>query len=155
MLARLMAERLHAGQLRKDGEPYIHHCERVAHTVRELGHGARAVGFLHDVLEDTELGLTPLLRIFGHEIAGDVATVTRLPAETYAEYIEKVVGGSDVAVAVKLADIRDNLIGLRSIDVDGALADRYASARERLLGEALDRKVEGEWSDHLPSTQFS
>ena len=141
-----MAERLHAGQLRRDGEPYFRHCERVAAGVLHLGHDARAVGFLHDALEDTLLGYEALLVIFGREIADDVATVTRGFGETYAEYIERVAGGSDVAVAVKLSDIKDNQIGLAEVDVDGALADRYAEARQRLIAEALARQIEGEWS---------
>lgn len=142
-----MAERLHDGQFRRDGEAYFRHCERVAIRVYHLGPGARAVGFLHDVLEDTELGYAPLVWIFGREIADDVASVTRMLDETYAEYVERVAGGSDVAVAVKLADIADNKLGLEKIDVDGALAERYARAHQRLLAEAMARKIEGEWGN--------
>ena len=53
------AEKAHAGQKRRSGEPYITHCLAVGLTLREIGMDATtiAAGFLHDVPEDTEFTL--------------------------------------------------------------------------------------------------
>ncbi|HAC63852.1 MAG TPA: (p)ppGpp synthetase, partial [Cyanothece sp. UBA12306] len=53
------AYQLHEGQLRKSGEPYIAHPIAVAGLLRDLGGDKSmiAAGFLHDVVEDTDVTL--------------------------------------------------------------------------------------------------
>lgn len=140
ILARLMAERLHAGQVRKDGEDYFNHCERVAWNVRRFGNHARAVAFLHDVLEDTDLGVDALQQIFGARLALDVLALTRRPADAYSTYIAQIARGSDTALVVKLADVADNLIGTPK----ESLSNRYRRAEVVLLEEAARRGLMGE-----------
>jgi len=51
-IAMKIAQTAHTGQERKDGSPYINHIKDV---VERLGNdNEKAVGWLHDVLEDTE-----------------------------------------------------------------------------------------------------
>ena len=50
-LARAIAEKAHADQVDKAGEPYIGHPAHVAASVE--GDKAKAVAWLHDVVEDT------------------------------------------------------------------------------------------------------
>jgi len=54
------AFQLHEGQFRATGEPYIVHPIAVADLLRDIGASAAviAAGFLHDVVEDTQV--TPL-----------------------------------------------------------------------------------------------
>ena len=54
--ALVIAERVHAKQLRADGTAYINHPIRVADILIELGRPAEEViaGLLHDTVEDTE-----------------------------------------------------------------------------------------------------
>lgn len=135
ILARLIAERLHAGQRRQDGENYFNHCERVAWGVRRYGNHARAVAFLHDVLEDTDLGADALGKIFGPRLVLDVLALTRRPADAYSTYVEKITNGSDTALVVKLADVTDNLIGTPK----ESLSNRYRRA-EAVLREEVARR---------------
>jgi hypothetical protein len=47
---------------------------------------------------------------FSERVAGAVETVSRRDDESYEAFIERIVGsGDDVAIAVKRADVRDNL----------------------------------------------
>jgi (p)ppGpp synthase/HD superfamily hydrolase len=51
------AFQLHDGQVRASGEPYIIHPVAVADLLRDIGAspGVIAAGFLHDVVEDTDV----------------------------------------------------------------------------------------------------
>ncbi len=73
------AHKLHEGQYRKSGEPYIAHPIAVAGLLRDLGgDGAMiAAGFLHDVVEDTEVTPEEIEARFGVEVRNLVEAVTR------------------------------------------------------------------------------
>ncbi len=74
------AHRLHQGQTRKSGEPYIAHPVAVAGLLRELGGDAVTVaaGFLHDVVEDTDVTLDNLEADFGPNVRCLVEGVTKI-----------------------------------------------------------------------------
>ncbi len=109
-----VAERLHAGQQRRNGDDYITHPLAVARILAELGMppSVVAAGLLHDTVEDTDYTLADITRDFGAEIAGLVDAVTKLDKVTFgeaakAETIRKMVVAmaQDVRVLViKLAD---------------------------------------------------
>jgi (p)ppGpp synthase/HD superfamily hydrolase len=70
-----LAARAHAGQLDKDGFPYILHPLRVMLAVEEGA--ARIVGVLHDTIEDTSLTEDDLRREgFGEEVLAALRLVT-------------------------------------------------------------------------------
>ena len=50
-----VAEKMHRGQLRKSGEPYLIHPMAVAEILADLGMDEETIiaGLLHDVVEDT------------------------------------------------------------------------------------------------------
>ena len=74
------AERVHEGQKRLSGEPYINHPMEAATTLVDLQMDVKSIAaaFLHDVLEDAEVGLEDLEKEFGHEVAELVDGVTKL-----------------------------------------------------------------------------
>jgi (p)ppGpp synthase/HD superfamily hydrolase len=77
-----VAARAHQGQYRKAGDvPYIAHPVAVAMILQEMGCDAAVVaaGLLHDVVEDSDVSLAELRRLFGDEIADIVACVTEPP----------------------------------------------------------------------------
>jgi GTP diphosphokinase / guanosine-3',5'-bis(diphosphate) 3'-diphosphatase len=65
------ANEKHAGVFRKSGEPYIHHLIEVAYILAQLQAGPATItaGFLHDVVEDTDVTLDDIRRLFGDEVA--------------------------------------------------------------------------------------
>jgi len=81
------AAKMHHGQMRKTGEPYITHCVHTARIVCVLvaddPSDSRALNtvlaaILHDVVDDTEATLADVETMFGPEVAAMVAGVTRL-----------------------------------------------------------------------------
>ena len=74
------AERAHAGQTRKSGDPYIQHPLAVAFLLADLGMDPDtiAAGLLHDVVEDSDTSLDMLQQEFGPSVASLVDGVTKL-----------------------------------------------------------------------------
>ncbi len=75
-----VAKDAHADKKRKSGEPYIQHPLSVALLLSEIGMDTDtiAAGLLHDVVEDTDIGLEELEQTFGTQIANLVDGVTKL-----------------------------------------------------------------------------
>jgi len=141
--ARNIAHYSHLAQRDRFDEPVIEHVERVAAAVPDQ---ARAVAFLHDVLEHSgtpveELrlnGLTPM------EHAA-LELLTRSPSESFEVYTLRIAHApgaeGDLARSVKLADLEDHMA--HEEVPFGAPPYRWARrhiavARERLIkrGEA-------------------
>lgn len=133
--AELIARLAHTGQVDRNGEPYILHPEAVAKRLRFLDHPdwVVAVGWLHDVIEDTVVTMENLgalgLKI---EQTNVLDALTRREGEVYAEYIDRVIGAGHTARTVKIVDINHNLHPLRRFDGDGSLRERYKKALGRL-----------------------
>lgn len=114
-------------------EPYVCHPLRVMQAMGDFD--ARIAAVLHDVLEDTALGVADLriLQLEAHVI-GAVLALTRGIGEPYADYIERV-RADPLARRVKLADLSDNVANNLRLpqrpDVVERLA-RYRSAQLRL-----------------------
>ncbi|WP_067485278.1 RelA/SpoT family protein [Actinomadura hibisca] len=114
-----VAERLHRGQFRKSGAPYITHPLAVAMILAGLGMDTTTLvaALLHDTVEDTPYTLDELRADFGDEIAVLVDGVTKLDGGRWgdraeAETFRKIVlaAADDLRVlVVKLADRLHNL----------------------------------------------
>lgn len=115
------AYRLHEGQYRKSGEPYIAHPIAVAGYLRDLG-GDKAMiaaGFLHDVVEDTEVTPEEIEERFGAEVRQLVEAVTKLSKFNFSSKTERqaenfrrmfLAMAKDIRViVVKLADRLHNM----------------------------------------------
>ncbi len=125
-----LAFQLHDGQFRASGEPYIVHPLAVADLLRDIGASPSviAAGFLHDVVEDTDLTPDQLESFFGSEVKGLVEGVTKLGGihftnrtEAQAENLRKMflAMASDIRVVlVKLADRLHNMRTLGSLQSD-------------------------------------
>lgn len=107
--AEQIARKAHEGQIEEaTGEPYTTHLERVVALVE--GDEAKAVAWLHDVLEDTPMTVFDLQEAgVPGPVLEAVLLLTR-GTETYAEYIETLrVTKNRMAIAVKVADLQDHL----------------------------------------------
>ena len=101
-----VAKKAHLGQVDKAGEDYIKHPEKVASFVKT--DEEKAVAYLHDVIEDTELTLEDLYEYsFSKEVIEAVDIITKKRGEDYQSYLNSV-KENKLARAVKLADLRHN-----------------------------------------------
>ncbi|AFZ37091.1 (p)ppGpp synthetase I, SpoT/RelA [Stanieria cyanosphaera PCC 7437] len=85
------AYQLHEGQYRKSGEPYIAHPVAVAGLLRDLGGDSVtiAAGFLHDVVEDTEVTPEEIEERFGTDVRQLVEGVTKLSKFNFSSKTER------------------------------------------------------------------
>ena len=101
-----IAKKAHLGQVDKAGEDDIKHPEKVASFVKT--DEEKAVAYLHDVIEDTELTLEDLHEYeFSKEVIEAVDIITKKKGEDYRSYLNSV-KKNKLARAVKLADLRHN-----------------------------------------------
>lgn len=146
-LADALARVAHAGQ-RRDTEPYFHHCQRVASAAwEETGSTiAYMAGYLHDIIEDTQIHPVTLREIgFPPETVAAVGALTRQPGATYANYIFSLLKhGSDDALVVKLADLEDNLRDQEN----ESLRHRYLKAKKLIIEEQARRRRTAAVANH-------
>lgn len=95
----------HHGQVDKGGIPYIFHPYHLAEQMPD--EYTTCVALLHDVVEDTEVTLEALAKVFPKEVVDAVATMTHRKDEPYLEYVKRVCT-NPIARTVKLADLRHN-----------------------------------------------
>src|SRR5271170_1946494 len=78
--AYVYSAKVHQGQIRKSGEPYLIHPLEVAGILAELklDEASIVTGLLHDTIEDTLATPEELTELFGDEIAQLVDGVTKL-----------------------------------------------------------------------------
>ncbi|MCR2800847.1 bifunctional (p)ppGpp synthetase/guanosine-3',5'-bis(diphosphate) 3'-pyrophosphohydrolase [Microbacterium sp. zg-Y818] len=115
------ADRAHAGQKRRSGEPYITHPLAVAQILADLGLGPRAIAaaLLHDTVEDTDYRLDQLSADFGDEVAMLVDGVTKLDKVKYgdaaqAETVRKMIVAMSRDIRVLLIKLADRLHNART-----------------------------------------
>src|SRR3954447_15636185 len=78
--AYVYSAKVHQGQIRKSGEPYLIHPLEVAGILAELklDEASIVTGLLHDTIEDTLASAEELTELFGKEITELVDGVTKL-----------------------------------------------------------------------------
>jgi (p)ppGpp synthase/HD superfamily hydrolase len=131
-----VARRAHEGQLDKSGRPYIAHPLRVMGKVRSEHERMAAV--LHDVVEDTPVTLADL-KAAGcpEEVVAAVAAISKRPGEDQTEYLARV-ATNPIALAVKRADIADNMSPDRLARLDAATQERLRVKYESALRQLGD-----------------
>ena len=119
--AYIYSARVHDGQIRLSGEPYLTHPLEVAGILTELKLDVESIaaGLLHDVVEDTHASEEEITEIFGQGISHIVAGVTKLSKlsfqrseERQAESMRKMIlaMADDIRVIfIKLADRVHNM----------------------------------------------
>ena len=161
------AEKLHSGQTRFSGEPYIVHPVEVAKILVGLGLDTQSIvaALLHDVIEDTDETREDVEREFGKDVAFLVEGVTKLgkvdiksKVEQQAENIRKMLLAMAEDVRVIIIKLADRLHNMRTLDFmyeqkrrDKALEtlEIYAPIAHRLGIRALKEELEDLAIQHL------
>ncbi|MCI4405673.1 MAG: bifunctional (p)ppGpp synthetase/guanosine-3',5'-bis(diphosphate) 3'-pyrophosphohydrolase [Sulfuricurvum sp.] len=144
-----LAQHAHSNQFRKSGEPYIIHPVLVASIVASItGDEAMVIAaLLHDVVEDTHIGIDQIARDYGSDVAHLVEGLTKIDTIRDAQLIpsnsdEKLIVSAlsfrkmlvasieDVRVlVVKLCDRLHNMLTLDAL----SLAKQHRIAEETLV----------------------
>jgi GTP pyrophosphokinase len=133
------AERMHRGQMRKSGDPYITHPLAVTTILADIGmtEPTLVAALLHDTVEDTPYTLDQLRTDFGEEVAQLVDGVTKLDKVKYgdsaqSETIRKMIVAMSRDIRVLVIKLADRLHNMRTL--------RYVKAetQERKSRETLE-----------------
>ncbi len=172
--AYIYSARVHEGQVRLSGEPYLSHPLEVAGILADmkLDVVSIAAGLLHDVIEDTHATLEEITALFGQEISNIVSGVTKLSklpfsdsqAARQAESIRKMflAMADDIRVIlIKLADRLHNMRTLqfqseeKRIKIAQETLDMYAPIAARLGIYWIKHELENTSFMYLQPDEYS
>lgn len=131
-----VAEKAHETQFRMSGEPYIIHPISVAGILYELGMDTDSIcaGLLHDVVEDTDMELSDMEKLFGPEVAYLVDGLTKIgqislvsKEEIQAENIRRMLLAMSNDVRVIIIKLADRLHNMRTLEFKPEHKRRYTS----------------------------
>ena len=122
--AYIYSARVHDGQVRLSGEPYLSHPLEVAGILSDMKLDITSVvaGLLHDVIEDTHASLEEVEALFGSEVLPIVSGVTKLSSLTFhsararqAESLRKMFLAMADDIRVILIKLADRLHNMRTL----------------------------------------
>jgi len=157
--AYLFAKEAHEGQKRNSGEPYFNHLFETAKNIAELEMDAISVsaGFLHDILEDTEIKPEVIEKMFGKEILFIVEGVSKIGsiryhgADRYNEALRKLLFATSKDLRVLIVKFCDRLHNMETLSfvpkekqerIARETLEIYAPIAYRLGIRKLSRKLE-------------
>lgn len=120
----LFAAKMHEGQFRLSGEPYICHPVSVAIIVAELGLDTDSIcaALLHDTIEDCNTNIETLAKSFGNEVAMLVDGLTKIiqvqvadKEEAHIENIRKMLLAMNKDIRVIFIKLCDRLHNMRTL----------------------------------------
>ncbi len=123
--AYVFSAKVHLGQVRLSGEPYLNHPLEVAGilTQLKLDVSSLATGLLHDTVEDTLTTLEEIQRNFGEEIAqlvGGLTKISQIPLRSFeegqAENFRKMILAMVKDIRVLLVKLADRLHNMRTLE---------------------------------------
>jgi len=171
--AYVFSAKVHRGQLRLSGEPYLIHPLEVAMILArmKLDLASICAGLLHDVLEDTLTTYDELEETFGQEIAQLVDGVTKISKlyftdreEEQAENYRKMIMAMTKDVRVILIKLADRLHNMRTLEyhqpekrkiIARETLDIYAPIAHRLGIEWMKNELENLSFKYLDPNAYS
>ncbi len=139
--AYVYSAKVHQGQIRLSGEPYLSHPLEAAYILAQLKMDVIciAAGLLHDAIEDTDAGIDEIRGLFGEETANIVDGVTKISKmqfvskeERQAENVRKMILAMSTDIRVILVKLADRLHNMRT------LGFQTESKQIRIATETLD-----------------
>jgi GTP diphosphokinase / guanosine-3',5'-bis(diphosphate) 3'-diphosphatase len=139
--AYVYSAKVHQGQIRLSGEPYLSHPLEAAFILSQMKMDVVciAAGLLHDTIEDTNAELDEIRRLFGNEVASIVDGVTKIGKLTFtsqkerqAENMRKMILAMSSDIRVILVKLADRLHNMRTLGYQSPEKQR------RIARETLD-----------------
>ncbi|MFZ0611925.1 MAG: bifunctional (p)ppGpp synthetase/guanosine-3',5'-bis(diphosphate) 3'-pyrophosphohydrolase [Desulfobacterales bacterium] len=139
--AYIYSARVHEGQVRLSGEPYLSHPLEVAGILADMNLDEVSVtaGLLHDVLEDTSATTEEIEDIFGPNVLHIVSGVTKLAKlrlssseARQAESIRKMLLAMADDIRVILIKLADRLHNMRTLQYHRSEKKKVSIARETM-----------------------
>ena len=139
--AYVYSAKVHKGQVRLSGEPYLSHPLEVAGILANMKMDEVTIvsGLLHDTVEDTLAELKDIEYLFGKEVATIVDGVTKISKihflskeEQQAENIRKMILAMSTDIRVILVKLADRLHNMQT------LGFQPSEKQEVIAGETLD-----------------
>ena len=139
--AYIYSARVHEGQVRLSGEPYLSHPLEVAGILADMKLDAISIAaaLLHDVIEDTNATTEEIEELFGPEVLHIVSGVTKLSVlkfddshARYAESIRKMILAMADDIRVILIKLADRLHNMRTLQFHKKESKKREIARETL-----------------------
>lgn len=139
--AYIYSAKVHEGQVRLSGEPYLSHPLEVAGILADmkLDTVSIAAGLLHDVIEDTHATEDEIREIFGQEVLHIVSGVTKLNIlkfdnshARHAESIRKMILAMADDIRVILIKLADRLHNMQTLQFHKKEKKKRSIARETL-----------------------
>src|SRR3954468_19820909 len=141
--AYVYSAKVHQGQIRKSGEPYLVHPLEVAGLLADLklDEASIVAGLLHDTIEDTLATPAEIRELFGDEVLSLVEGVTKLGTfshgrtsqeEKQAENFRKMLVAMAKDIRVILVKLADRTHNMRTLE------HMKPEAQERIAQETLD-----------------
>ena len=137
----IFSAKVHDGQVRLSGEPYLSHPLEVAGILADLKLDVVSVaaGLLHDVIEDTHATAEEIQDMFGPEVRHIVSGVTKLSTLPFssaqareAESIRKMLLAMADDIRVILIKLADRMHNMRTLQYHNSQAKQRKIARETL-----------------------
>ena len=139
--AYIYSARVHEGQVRLSGEPYLSHPLEVSGILADMNLDEISVtaGLLHDVLEDTAATPEEIEKIFGPEVLHIVSGVTKLSKlrlssseARQAESIRKMLLAMADDIRVILIKLADRLHNMRTLQYHSSEKKKINISRETM-----------------------
>jgi GTP diphosphokinase / guanosine-3',5'-bis(diphosphate) 3'-diphosphatase len=139
--AYIFSAKVHDGQVRLSGEPYLSHPLEVAGILADmkLDVVSVAAGLLHDVIEDTHATAEEIGDMFGPEVLHIVSGVTKLSTLPFssaqareAESIRKMLLAMANDIRVVLIKLADRMHNMRTLQFHSSKSKQVKIARETL-----------------------
>jgi len=158
--AYIYSAKVHQGQVRLSGEPYLSHPLAVAYILAQLKLDlpSIAAGLLHDTVEDTYATLDEIKELFGEDVALIVDGVTKISLmgiqdkiHKQAENIRKMILAMSKDLRVLLVKLADRLHNMRTLEyqkphkqvrIAKETLDIYAPLASRLGIDWIKRELE-------------
>ena len=134
--AMMLAYQAHHGQTDYNGIPYIFHPIHLAESMDD--EISCTVALLHDVVEDTNVTMEELSKLFPPEVIEPLKLLTHNDDTPYFDYV-RAIKGNPIAKKVKLADLNHNSDQNRCVGCDipaeklEKWKEKYAKATAILL----------------------